>query len=82
MKIQVGLKTLMNSSEMLSTFCLFFCRPLGKGLPLPSLFWAAGSDVTDKCLLDDFTEAVTVKNKGWLVFVVLFHVKTRKDLGL
>lgn len=66
---------------MLFTFCVIFCGPLGKSLLLPCLFWAAGSDVIDKCLLDDFTEAVTIKNKLFFC-VVLFNVKTRKDLGL
>lgn len=80
-KIQAGLKPLMCSSEMLFTFCIIFCGPLGNSLPLPCLFWAAGSDVIDKCLLDNFTEAVTIKNKTFFL-VVLFNVKTRKDLGL
>lgn len=70
----------MCSSEMLFTFCVIFCGPLGKSLPLPCLFWAAGSDVIDKCLLDDFTEAVIIKNK--LFFCGFIQCKDKEGFGV
>lgn len=68
--MQAGLRTLVSSSELLSTFCTIFFWTLGRtGFFLVYSRLQVQTLLINKCLLDDFTEALIVKNKDCEVFL-------------